>query len=118
MDIYQDILTKLEAGEAVALETRFDGESGAMAQDMTCRLVPVVPEADAKGRLCVKVTMREEGGVFTVTEPMLPQERLLVLGGGHIALHVAEFAAKCGFHVIVADDRPDFANRERFSLAE
>ena len=49
---------------------------------------------------------------------MLPQERLLVLGGGHIALHVVEFAAKCGFSVIVADDRPDFANRARFPLAE
>ena len=118
MIIYREILSKLEAGEAVALETKFQGESGVMAEDMTCALVPVVPEADAKGRLCAKVTLREEGGVLTVTEPMLPQERLLVLGGGHIALHVAEFAAKCGFHVIVADDRPDFANHERFPLAD
>ena len=118
MIIYREILSKLEAGEAVALETKFQGESGVMAEDMTCALVPVVPEADAKGRLCAKVTLREEGGVLTVTEPMLPQERLLVLGGGHIALHVVEFAAKCGFSVIVADDRPDFANRARFPLAE
>ena len=77
MNIYQEILSKLEAGEAVALETRFRGESSVIAQDMTCKLVPVVPETDAKGRLCAKVTMREEGSVFTVTEPMLPQERLL-----------------------------------------
>jgi xanthine dehydrogenase accessory factor len=47
-----------------------------------------------------------------------PEERLIVLGGGHIALHVVEFAAKCGFAVTVADDRPDFANRARFPLAE
>ena len=118
MNVYQEILSKLEAGEAVALETKFQGESGVMAENMTCALVPVVPEADLKGRLCAKVTMREADGAFTVVEPMLPQERLLVLGGGHIALHVAEFAAKCGFHVIVADDRPDFANCERFPLAD
>ena len=118
MNIYQEILAKLEAGEAVALETKFQGESGSTTEDMTRALVPVVPEADLKGRLCAKVTMREADGALTVTEPMLPQERLLVLGGGHIALHVAEFAAKCGFHVIVADDRPDFANHERFPLAD
>ena len=118
MNVYQEILAKLEAGEAVALETKFRGESGLMAEDMTCAPVPVVPEADAKGRLCAKVTLRETDDTLTVTEPMLPQERLLVLGGGHIALHVAEFAAKCGFHVIVADDRPDFANHERFPLAD
>ena len=118
MNVYQEILSKLEAGETVALETRFTGEAGVMAQDMTRALVPVAPEADAKGRLCAKVTLREADDTLIVTEPMLPQERLLVLGGGHIALHVAEFAAKCGFHVIVADDRPDFANHERFPLAD
>ena len=75
MIIYQEILARLEAGEAVALETRFKGEAGVMAQDMTRALVPVAPEADLKGRLCAKVTLREADDTLIVTEPMLPQER-------------------------------------------
>ncbi len=118
MNIYQEILRQLEAGEALALETLVEGKEGLMAEGMRRRFAAVTPVTDPKGRRCARVTAQREGEVLTVQEPMLPQERLLVLGGGHIALHVVEFAAKCGFSVIVADDRPDFANRQRFPLAE
>ena len=118
MNVYQDILKKLEAGEAVALETVVRGESGTIADGFSRRLTPVAPREDLKGRMVAAVTAEQTEGGLRVTEPMLPQERLLVLGGGHIALHVVEFAAKCGFSVIVADDRPDFANRARFPLAQ
>jgi xanthine dehydrogenase accessory factor len=40
------------------------------------------------------------------------------LGGGHIAKPLAEFASKCGFSVFVTDDRPSFANIERFPDAK
>ena len=118
MNVYQDILKKLEAGEAVALETVIRGESGSIAEGFSRRLTAVTAKEDLKGRMVAAVTAEQTEEGLRVTEPMLPQERLLVLGGGHIALHVVEFAAKCGFSVIVADDRPDFANRARFPLAE
>ena len=118
MNVYQEIVQKLDAGEAVTLETRFHGKEGELASQLSRRLTEVRPEPDPKGRLTAGVKLVSEGEEKTVREPMLPQERLLVLGGGHIALHVVEFAAKCGFSVIVADDRPDFANRARFPLAE
>jgi xanthine dehydrogenase accessory factor len=59
----------------------------------------------------------EEDGAVTVTEPYCPESRLVVLGGGHIALPLVEFAARCGFAVTVVDDRPSFANRQRFPAA-
>jgi len=59
----------------------------------------------------------KEDGYMQVYEPFFPEERLIVLGGGHIALTLVEFAAKCGFSVVVADDRPSFANKARFPLA-
>lgn len=43
---------------------------------------------------------------------------MIVLGGGHIAKPVCEFAAKVGFAVTVCDDRSKFASRECFPLAE
>ncbi len=118
MNSYPRILEQLEEGKAVALETRIEGRAGEMASQMRRTLTEATPVTDPKGRRCARVTVERDGDALTVREPMLPQERLLVLGGGHIALHVVEFAAKCGFAVTVADDRPDFANRARFPLAE
>lgn len=46
-----------------------------------------------------------------------PRERLLLLGGGHIARPLCTFAAALEFAVTVADDRPDFANSTRFPEA-
>lgn len=50
-------------------------------------------------------------------EPFTRKERLLILGGGHIALALAEFASKTGFQVSVADERPSYANPIRFPWA-
>ena len=117
-NIYTRILQSLDAGEALAVETVVTARSGSLADGLRRRLVPPTPVTDAKGRRCTKVTMETLDEGVRITEPMLPQERLIVLGGGHIALPVCEFAAKSGFSVIVVDDRPDFANRQRFPLAE
>lgn len=51
-------------------------------------------------------------------EPYFPEPRLIVLGGGHIAKPLVEFGARAGFSVTVIDDRPTFANTERFPDAE
>lgn len=44
--------------------------------------------------------------------------RLIVVGGGHVGLALATFGEQLGFAVTVIDDREDFANRERFPMAE
>lgn len=54
---------------------------------------------------------------YTLIEPFYPKERLIILGGGHIALPLVDFSAKVGFSVVVVDDRPSFANKARFPLA-
>ena len=46
-----------------------------------------------------------------------PTERLILLGGGHIAEPLCRYASDLGFAVTVVDDRPVFANRARFSDA-
>lgn len=48
----------------------------------------------------------------------VPRERLILLGGGHVAQALAKMAAMLGFAVTVVDDRPAFANSERFPEAE
>ena len=46
-----------------------------------------------------------------------PKERLILLGGGHIAQPLCRYGAELGFAVTVVDDRPSFANRTRFPEA-
>ncbi|WP_337985371.1 XdhC/CoxI family protein [Dehalobacter sp. DCM] len=57
-------------------------------------------------------------GAGILIEPYFPEARLIVLGGGHIAKPLAEFGSKVGFLVTVVDDRPMFANKDRFPDAE
>lgn len=45
-------------------------------------------------------------------------ERLIICGGGHVALSLAQIGALLEFDVVVIDDRAEFANPERFPMAE
>ncbi len=44
--------------------------------------------------------------------------RLVIVGAGHIAAPLASLGSLCGFTVTVLDDRPQFANRQRFPQAD
>jgi xanthine dehydrogenase accessory factor len=48
----------------------------------------------------------------------VPKARLILLGGGHIAVPLCKIASLLDFSVTVVDDRPGFANRGRFPDAE
>lgn len=43
---------------------------------------------------------------------------LLIVGGGHIGRALASIGHLCGFSIAVVDDRPDYADRERFPEAD
>lgn len=118
MNIYQEVLRKLDSGEPAAIRTVIRGTEGKTADCLKKELTAVTPQTDAAGRRFAGVLLKKDGEMTVIEEPVLPQERLIVLGAGHIALPVAEFAAKSGFAVTVADDRPDFANTLRFPWAE
>lgn len=57
------------------------------------------------------------GSALLYFEPHLGPAELIILGAGHIARPLCTFGAMLGFRVIVLDDRPDFATRERFPEA-
>ncbi|WP_323396931.1 XdhC/CoxI family protein [Acetobacterium wieringae] len=58
-----------------------------------------------------------EEGAFVLYEPFYSEGRLIILGGGHIAKPLARYGADIGFKVTVVDDRPSFANAQRFPEA-
>lgn len=57
------------------------------------------------------------GSLQVFVEPILPTPTLYIIGGGHVGLNVSKVAALAGFEVNVVDDRPAFANRDRFPEA-
>jgi xanthine dehydrogenase accessory factor len=66
--------------------------------------------AEESGMIC--------GGIMDLyIEPLVPRTKAYIFGGGHISLFVSRISAMVGFEVAVIDDRPDFANRERFPEA-
>ena len=117
---YYDILECTGKGEKVCMVTKLVGTEGTIGRELHKELVAedhledVIQEALMYG--IPKCHSEEES--HTIAEPSYPEERLVVLGGGHIALPLVEFAAKTGFQVTVVDDRPSFANTKRFPLAK
>ena len=97
MNLYGEILKKLEGTPCLALERSFVGEEGNLA-DMRCELregaeaSEIGKEAMTQGQpVCGRA-----GSSWNVAEPFFPKERLIILGGGHVALPVAEFGARVG----------------------
>jgi xanthine dehydrogenase accessory factor len=60
------------------------------------------------------VSRLEGADALTIVERYTPKPRLIVLGGGHIALDLVRIAKLIDFSVTVFDDRPMFANPGRF----
>lgn len=118
-DIYSQLVSRLRDGHSAVLLTRFSGSQGKKEQGMTKQLADtgecgdISLEALQKGQPVI----HGQPDAAVVAEPFYPEERLIVLGGGHIALPLVDFASKIGLSVTVVDDRPDFANTGRFPLA-
>lgn len=51
---------------------------------------------------------------YSYTRLFRPPDRLILLGAGHISQALCRLACELGFSVIVADERAEFANRDRF----
>ncbi len=64
-------------------------------------------EETSEGLIC--------GGTMQVfIEPILAQPTIYIFGAGHIGFAISKIAAMTGFRVSVIDDRPAYANAERF----
>lgn len=55
-----------------------------------------------------------EPGIDVFHDVHLGQLTLLVVGGGHVGACLAKVARFAGWRTVILDDRPAFANRERF----
>ncbi|HEY6290535.1 MAG TPA: XdhC/CoxI family protein [Terriglobia bacterium] len=57
------------------------------------------------------------GSLDIFIEPILATPTLYLFGGGHVSLSISKVASVAGFETVIVDDRPAFANPERFPEA-
>jgi xanthine dehydrogenase accessory factor len=57
------------------------------------------------------------GKVEIFIEPILATPTAYIFGGGHISKAISKVATLAGFNTVIIDNRPQYANRERFPEA-
>ena len=129
-DLLGDVLAASVTGRPVALATllRTDGDvlvpAGKLAVEHDGRVSGSLGDMDLDTKAkAISVEALRRGTAKTVpldethellVEPILARPRLVVVGGGHVGLALAKQAALLDYAVTVIDDRPDFAQRDRF----
>ena len=133
LDIGAEVLEAYEGGDAVALATVVNVPEGAtnLGAKLLLRLDGSVAGSLGSSQLDEKATAvaervaqvgavegftEEETEVFV--EGFTTPPTLVMVGGGHVGKATADLAHTLGYRVFVVDDRPEFANPERFPYAE
>ena len=134
--LYVDLIARRDAGKDSAVLTMLTGAPAVLGKF----LVPVeegVPAADGLAAVrrvapalgpSMEETLQRAMAEQTVTrvpfdwgeiivEPVIGPQDLIIFGGGHVSRYVSRSAAMVGFRVTVIDERPEYANRERFPEA-
>lgn len=136
--LLDQLLDTVEAGEAVALVTVVKA-SGLFSDTLGRRALiwldrPPVGDLDLEGldpraladarqslanRQTELLTYQQAGSqVELFIEVQRRPPTLLIVGAGHVALPLAQLGKLLEFNVVVLDDRPRYANPERFPMAD
>jgi xanthine dehydrogenase accessory factor len=113
----------LDEGETVFVVSEY-GSSGCSVHECVCRgdeegyarveALQHDPHAVHAGPL---TSVRNDDGSLILVERFMAKPRLVILGGGHIALALSSIAHLTDFDTLIYDDRPGFANTQRFPTA-
>ena len=101
--LVEQILDLLESGRSATLVTPLERDSVASHSQNRPYLTNEYPSSDS--------------ALDAFIETIHPSPVLLIVGGGHIAVSLAQIATLSGFQVAVQDDRPEFVTAQRFPQA-
>lgn len=115
--------------EPMKILVRSDGSTlgsvggGCLEEEVKRRALQVIEE-DRPARVAMTLTEADTpdgalicGGRVEVFVEPITAPPLVIFGGGHVSRAVASLAARVGFRILVTDDRPAYASKERFPMA-
>jgi xanthine dehydrogenase accessory factor len=108
---HNEVILVSQYGDSGITKTLYMGDSMTewfgKQSDLSCELSSRCDENNGDDKKCfVKKNF--------VVEAFLPKPRMVILGGGHIAVPLSLMASLLKFDVAVFDDRPSFADKRRF----
>jgi xanthine dehydrogenase accessory factor len=131
-DIYQTLSTSINEGKKCIMLTYLDLLSATQGS-ITKKVLLTDDEIEKKAftvhndiyeKICLCLDngrlelINIDKSKAILIEPFMPKPRLVIFGGGHIAKPLSEIASRVGFSSTIIDDRPFFANTERFPEAD
>lgn len=87
-------------------------------QGLIEKLRPEMDRILGRNRAEIFTIQRKEEQVEILLEPVVSDPTVFIFGCGHISTCLAPLVKSVGFKLVVVDDRPDFANHERFPDAD
>ncbi len=115
-NMYEELTKELLKGVPMVLTSEYEGDDQKRYHLKKRWLTPL--ETLDEQSLKKPVTFTETKEHLLMAENFYPEERMIILGGGHVSMALAEFGAKTGFSVTVVDDRPAFADPKCFVCAK
>ncbi|SMF28090.1 XdhC family aldehyde oxidoreductase maturation factor [Desulfovibrio gilichinskyi] len=127
---FSDINNGLRLGQKVTTLTLMDkGETSLTSNKIVLNFdqdLPVINEFAKEDLLTLLIKSRktdepiilESATKQIVAETLAPQPSLFIFGAGHVSRPTAALATSVNFRTVVLDDRSDFANADRFPLAD
>jgi len=124
---FHDLLTAVQSGRRVVLVSQLtDGNGPALRfvvdhqgaesrDDIAGSLLTAVKQGSSSIATSALIKHQEQ---FYLLSSFAVTGTVYLIGAGHVAACTAEAATRVGFRVAVMDDRPEFANRERFPEAD
>lgn len=122
-NLYAELYTLLSSGNTLGVVSHYDAygsikkelvTSDEFAHNKDLAELLDNPSATSSGSL---TTFCDTNGSISLLERFMTKPRLVILGGGHISLALAEIAHLTDFDTVVYDERPQFANAKRFPTA-
>jgi xanthine dehydrogenase accessory factor len=112
---YATVLRLLEKGEKALLVKKLEGYDAGSPTSVTTLVHDEAGASEETAADCLrtgKPAFSREAGLFY--DPIFPEEKLLILGGGHVGRSVAVMATELDFKVTIADDRKALLAPARF----
>ena len=101
-------------GNALGMKLLISGDEkfgGLGDEQLDCEVIIQASEALEENE--PRLIEFQNNAVAIFIEPIQPLHTLLIAGAGHVGQAVARMGKFLNFEVVVVDDRPDFASRER-----